>query len=244
MYTNETILVTGASSGIGHNIAKEYYKLGANLVLNGRDEQKLTQVANALGNTNRIAIVAGNIGLKETGKRMADIALKRFGSVDVLINNAGTFGLKPFLENTEEDLDQFIEGNLKGAYFTSQAAVAAMKQQGRGSIVNIGTVLVDHPAASIPASAALISKGGIHALTRSLAAELAKDNIRVNMVAPGTVKTPLHGESDVNTLGKLALMNRVGDAQEIADAVINLAAATYTTGMIMSVDGGYQYGRA
>lgn len=170
--------------------------------------------------------------------------MERFGRLDVLVNNAGIFGLKPFLENTEEDLDRYIRGNLKGTYFISQAAVKEMKKQGHGSIVNIGTVLVNHPSASIPASAALITKGGVHALTTSLAAELAADNIRVNMVAPGVIRTPIYGDADVDAFGGIALMNRVGEVQEITEAVMYLASATFTTGVIIAVDGGYQHGRA
>lgn len=240
----KTVLITGASSGIGFDIAQGFYSQGANLVLNSRNKDKLEHAAEAIGNKKRIVTVAGNIGEQATGYNMVKQAMDQFGSVDVLINNAGTFGLKPFLENTEEDLNYFIDGNLKGTYFMSQAAVQAMKNQGHGSIVNIGTVLVDHPSASIPASAALITKGGIHALTKNLAAELAADNIRVNMVAPGVIRTPIYNGANVDDFGGVALMNRVGEVQEITEAVMHLAAATFTTGVIMAVDGGYQHGRA
>ena len=240
----ETVLITGASSGIGLDIARGFYEQGANLVLNARNEEKLIHAAESFGDKNRIATLLGDIGDQETGKQMAQAAMERFGRLDVLVNNAGIFGLKPFLENTEEDLDRYIRGNLKGTYFISQAAVKEMKKQGHGSIVNIGTVLVNHPSASIPASAALITKGGVHALTTSLAAELAADNIRVNMVAPGVIRTPIYGDADVDAFGGIALMNRVGEVQEITEAVMYLASATFTTGAIIAVDGGYQHGRA
>ena len=238
----ETVLITGASSGIGLDVARGFYEQGANLVLNARNKEKLEKAAKKLGDEERISIVSGDIGDPSTGINLAKNAKDRFGSLDVLINNAGTFGLKPFVDNTEDDLNHYIEGNLKGTYFVSQAAVRYMKVQGHGAIINIGTVLVDHPSASVPASAALITKGGIHALTKSLAAELAADNIRVNMVAPGVIRTPLH-DDNVDDFRGVALMNRVGEVQEITEAILHLASATFTTGVIMAVDGGYQHGR-
>lgn len=245
MTTNsKTALITGGSSGIGLDAARGFLEEGYNVFISGRNEDKLKQAIKILGNEDRTAYVAGNIGEPETGNKLVQLAIERFGSVDVLVNNAGIFGLKPFLKNTEEDLDQYINGNLKGTYFVSQAGVKQMKKQGGGSIVNIGTVLIMHPSASIPASAALITKGGVHALTTSLASELAADNIRVNAVAPGVVRTPLYGDANVDAFGGIALMNRVGKVEEITDAILHLATANFTTGVILPVDGGYVHGRA
>jgi NAD(P)-dependent dehydrogenase (short-subunit alcohol dehydrogenase family) len=172
-------------------------------------------------------------------------AVERFGRVDVLVNNAGTFAAKPFTEVTEEELDGFLTGNLKGTYLTTQAVVGQLRRQGGGgSIVNIGTVLVEHAIAGFPCSAPIVSKGAIHALTVSLSAELAADGIRVNLVAPGIVRTPLHEGSDVDAYGGLALLNRVGEVSEIAEAVHYLATAGFVTGHVLRVDGGYVTGRA
>ncbi len=241
---SNTALITGGSSGIGLDVARGFLEKGFNIVLNGRNSDKLEKAAQSLGDESRVATVAGDIGDKETGEKMVNVALERFGSTDVLVNNAGIFGLKPFLDSTEEDVDQYININLKGTYFVTQAVARQMQKQGGGSIVNIGTVLVMHSSASIPASAALITKGGVHALTTSLASELAADNIRVNAVAPGVVRTPIYGDADVDAFGGIALMNRVGEVEETTEAVLHLATANFTTGVILPVDGGYVHGRA
>lgn len=247
MTTNSnTVLITGASSGIGLDVARGFLEAGANVVLNARNVDRLTDAAASLDQQDRIALVPGDIGDPETGVNMVATAMERFGSVDVLVNNAGIFGLKPFLENTEKDLDFYININLKGTYFVTQAVVRQMKQQepSAGSIINIGTVLIAHPSASLPASAALITKGGVHALTTSLASELAANNIRVNAVAPGVIRTPIYGDADVDALGAAALLSRAGEVDEITEAVVHLANANFTTGVIMPVDGGYVHGRA
>ncbi len=245
MTTNtDTVLITGGSSGIGLDVARGFLAKGSNVVLNARNSEKLSIAAEALGDESRIALVPGDIGDRKTGEKIVDTAMERFGSVDVLVNNAGIFGLKPFLESTEEDLDNYIRINLKGTYFVTQAAVRQMKKQDGGNIVNIGTVQLMHSMAGIPASAAVVTKAAMHALTTSLASELAADNIRINAVAPGIVRTPIYGDADVDAFGGVALMNRVGEVSEITDAVIYLATASFTTGVILPVDGGYVSGRA
>ncbi len=239
----KTALITGSSSGIGLDIARAFLDEGSNVVLNGRNADKLTAAAEKLGHPERVAVVPGSIADRETGEAMVRVAVERFGGVDVLVNNAGTFGTKPFVDVTEEDLDGYLNGNLKGTYLTTQAAVRQMQKEGGGAIVNIGTVMIDHAMAGMPASAALVSKGGIHALTISLAAELAADNIRVNAVAPGVIRTPIYGDADVDAFGGIALLNRVGEVNEITEAVLYLANADFTTGHILPVDGGYVTGR-
>src|SRR5262249_27025783 len=153
------------SSGIGFDIAQTLLEQGWNVVVNGRDAGRLAAAANRLGNAKRVGSVAGSIRDRKTSEAMVRVARERFGGIDALVNNAGIFQPKPFLKVPADDLDRHVDGNLKGTYLTTQSVVRAMKDQGRGgSIVNVGTVLVEHAMQEVPASAALVSKGGVHTL--------------------------------------------------------------------------------
>ena len=242
---NETVLITGASTGIGRAVARAFLGRGYNLVLNSRDPGRLEAAYESLGRPDNAVLVAGDVSDKTVGQQMVDTALDKFSRVDVLVNNAGIFSPKPFLDVEEAELDRYLSINLKGTYFTSQAAIPAMQAQGGGAIINIGTVLVDHAIGGFPASAAVASKGAIHALTVQLAAEFGKDNIRVNTVAPGIVRTPMHarnGIENVDDLAGLSLLGRVGEVEEAADAILHLATAKFTTGVVYPLDGGHTAG--
>ncbi len=233
----QTVIVTGASSGIGKEIARHFLNMGDNVVINSTTESKLQQVYEELGGGENLAMVAGNVKDKSTGELLVATAIENFGSADVLVNNAGIFETKPFLEVDEAYLDRFLDTNLKGTFFTTQAIIPQMLKQRGGVVINIGTPLVNHALGGVPISAQMASKGAVHALTLQLAAEFGKDNIRVNTVAPGTIRTPMHGD-DADQSGGLHLLNRIGEVRDVAEMVYAIAKSNFISGAIINVDGG------
>ncbi|MFD0750059.1 SDR family NAD(P)-dependent oxidoreductase [Mucilaginibacter calamicampi] len=237
----QTVLITGASSGIGREVARYFLLKGDNVVINSSTAEKLDKVYHELGAGPNLAMVAGDVSDKRTGEKMVAIAVEKFGSADVLVNNAGIFGNKPFLQVDEAYLDKFLNTNLKGTYFTTQAVIPQMLKQHRGVVINIGTPLVGHALGGAPATAPIASKGAIHALTLQLAAEFGKDNIRVNTVAPGVIRTPMHGEGADANAG-IHLLNRVGEVADVAEMVYTIAKSNFISGAIINVDGGMSAG--
>ncbi|MCU0431048.1 MAG: SDR family oxidoreductase [Cytophagaceae bacterium] len=238
-------VITGASSGIGRAIAHEFSRQGAKLVLNGTNEAGLQETKRTAAFPERIRLVSGDIRYKATSKQLVDEALTHFTRVDIVINNAGVFYPKPFLEVEESDLQYFWEVNVQGAYFLSQAAIEAMLRSGGGSIINIGTVLVDHAIGGFPASAAVISKAALHTLSKQLAAEFGKQNIRVNTIAPGIIRSPLQakiGVEQADSLAGLHLLHRIGEAEELASLVHAVALNPFVSGAIIPADGGHVAG--
>ena len=248
-FQDKTVLITGASSGIGFHCAQAFIRLGANVVLNARNEQRLKDAAKKMGaDERRIALAPGDIGERAVGERMVNAAIERFGGVDTLVNNAGIFTPKPFGEYTEGDLDEYLRIVLKGTFFTSQLVAPVMKARGGGSIINIGSMWALHAIAATPCSASAAAKGGVHALTKNLAIELAKDNIRVNCIAPAVVRTPLFDKllsaDQVERMSSLHPLGRIGESSDISEAVVYLASETgrWITGQIIAIDGGITAG--
>ena len=248
-FENKVVLITGASSGIGFDCARTFLNHGANVVLNARNETKLKDAVKKLEtDERRIALVSGDIGEKHIGVQMVNTAIKKFGGVDVLVNNAGVFTPKPFVEYTEDDLDEYLRTIVKGTFFTSQAVVPVMKERHGGAIINIGSMWAIHAIAATPCSASSTAKGAVHALTKNLAIELAKDNIRVNCIAPAVVRTPLFDKllspEQLEQLSGLHPLGRLGESSDISEAVIYLASENgkWITGQIIAIDGGITAG--
>lgn len=230
-------IVTGASQGIGASLVEAYLGRGYRVVANSRSIQPgNAHSPNVLG-------VPGDISEPETAKRVVRAAVERFGGVDTLVNNAGIFVAKPFADYTTEDYDKVLTVNLQGFFYVTQQAVREMLKRGSGHIVQITTTLADQPIKGVDAALAALTKGGLNAVTRSLAIEYAEKGIRVNAVAPGIIKTPMHAPETHEFLAGLHPLKRMGEVQEIVDAVLYLESAGFVTGEVLHVDGGQHAGK-
>jgi len=236
----KTVVVTGASQGIGAAIANLFLERGYNVVANSRNITRTTELQRSAS----LALVDGDIALATTAERIAATAVKRFGSLDAVVNNAGIFFPKPFTEYTPEDFRALSSTNLDGFIHTTQLAIKQMlAQENGGSVVSITATIADHPLAAFTASIPMITKGGINAISRNLAMEYAKQRIRVNTVAPGVVDTPLLKDAPKDFLRTLSPLGQISAARDIAEAVFYLTEATQITGEVLHVDGGMHLGR-
>jgi NAD(P)-dependent dehydrogenase (short-subunit alcohol dehydrogenase family) len=232
--------VTGASQGIGAAVANLFIARGYNVVANAR---RITG-KNELRRSEWLALVDGDIGLASTARSIVDTAVGRFGSIDVLVNNAGIYFGRPFTEYTPEDFRRLSATNLDGFLFTTQLVVGQMvRQRTGGSVTSVSASQADHPIADFTASIPMITKGGINAVSRSLAMEYAKQGIRFNVVAPGVVETPLLGATPKDFLRTLSPMGTIPQAADIAEAVLFLTQARQVTGQTLYVNGGGHLGR-
>jgi NAD(P)-dependent dehydrogenase (short-subunit alcohol dehydrogenase family) len=236
----KTAIVTGASQGIGAGVVKAFVERGFNVVATSRRVTQSTEVAAS----DHVALVDGDIGQPATAARVIETALARFGSIDVLVNNAGIFFTKQFTEYTADDFRSLVSTNLEGFLYVTQLAVKQMlAQKTGGSIATITAALARNPVRGVPAAVPMITKGGLETITQHLAMEYAKEGIRVNAVAPGVVETPLHRNTPKDVMESLSPMGRPSTVKDIADAVLYLTDATTVTGQILYVDGGAHFGR-
>jgi NAD(P)-dependent dehydrogenase (short-subunit alcohol dehydrogenase family) len=240
MSTSKTIVITGASQGIGAGLVNTFAGRGYNVVATSRSVSRSSEIPAS----DKVARVDGDIADPATARKVVETALSRFGRIDALVNNAGIFFAKPFVDYTLDDYRKLAATNVEGFLHLTQLVVRQMvAQKSGGSIVSITTPLIHHPIAGMPVSVAMITKGGIEAASKNIAMEYARDGIRVNTVAPGVVDTPLHRDNPKDFLKTLSPMNSISSAQEIVDAVVFLTEAPHITGEVLNVDGGAHLGR-
>jgi len=230
----KVVIVTGATQGIGADLVKGYRDRNYRVIANSRSIKPSSDPD--------VLNVAGDIANPATAERIVLQGLDRFGRIDTLVNNAGIFIAKPFVDHSEEDYASIVAINLGGFFRLTKRVAAEMLRQGSGHIVQITTSLVAHPNSSVPAVLAAMTKGGLNAATRSLAIEYAPRNIRVNAVSPGIIKTPMHAAETHEFLSKLHPVGRMGESRDIVDAVLYLEKAPFVTGEILHVDGGQSAG--
>jgi len=254
-FQNKVAIVTGGGSGICKEVATRFVAEGGSVVINSRDAAKAKAAAREIDPSGKSVVVhAGDIALPATGEAAVKSATERFGRLDVLFNNAGIFTPKPFIEITEAEYDRFLDTILKGKFFAAQAAAKAMKAAGRGgAIVHTGSMWALQAIGATPSSAYSAANGGVHALIKNLAIELAPYQIRVNAIAPAVIETPVYGtfltpeqvKAVLPTFNAMHPLGRNGQPADAAEALLFLASdqAGFITGVVLPVDGGVMAGR-
>jgi NAD(P)-dependent dehydrogenase (short-subunit alcohol dehydrogenase family) len=227
---NKVAIITGASQGIGAGLVQAFRERDYDVVATSRSIKPSVDPG--------VVAVAGDIASPETAAEVAGEAIRRFGRIDSLVNNAGIFIGKPFTDYTEDDFANSIGTNVAGFFHITKAAIAQMAQQRSGHVVSISASLVDHPNPQAPALLASVTKGAINYATTSLAIEYAARGIRVNAVAPGHVNTPAHPAETLDVLTKFHPLGRIPQVRDVVDAVLFLESAEFVSGEILHVDGG------
>jgi NAD(P)-dependent dehydrogenase (short-subunit alcohol dehydrogenase family) len=240
MTKSRTIVITGASQGIGAGLVRTFLDRGWNVVATSR------RITGSLPfeNARQLELVDGDVANPETAEQVSKRALKQFGGIDALINNAGIFFTKPFLDYTVEDFRVLSATNVEGFInFTKHAVRQMLHQENGGSVVTITSSLTDHPIIGVNASVPMITKGGLNSITKSLALEFSSNNIRFNAVSPGVVDTPLHQNNPKDVLKKLSPMGTISSVQEIVNGVVYLTESLNITGEVLHVDNGAHLGK-
>ncbi len=236
MSDKKTSIVTGASRGIGAGVVEALLQEGYNVVATALDASE------SLSGSPRLVLIDGDIGTQETAANVVETAIQQFGTVDVLVNNAGIYRTKAFTDFTTEDFNALVSINLLGFFYMTQLAVKQMLKQRSGNVVTISASLADQPVAGVNASVSMMTKGGLNTITRSLAIEYAKEGIRFNAVAPGVVDTALHPDGGGESLNRRQPMGKIATVRDVVDAVLYLAQAGQITGEVLHVDGGAHAG--
>lgn len=237
MPDKKTAIVTGASRGIGAGLVEAFLNEGYNVVGTSR------HISRSLTASTSLVLVDGDIGNQETAAKTVDAAIKHFGTIDVLVNNAGIYRGKHFTEFTNEDFNALVSTNLLGFLYITQLSVKQMLAQRSGSVVTITASSADQPIVGNNGSVSMMTKGGLNTVTRSLAIEYAKEGIRFNAVAPGVVDTPMHKDDSMDFLKTLQPMGKMVAVKDVVDAVLYLSEADQVTGEVLHVDGGAHAGR-
>jgi NAD(P)-dependent dehydrogenase (short-subunit alcohol dehydrogenase family) len=232
-------IVTGASSGMGLGITQALLDRGYRVVGTSRSITKSKELKPSAD----LVLIDGDAGRKETAVVVAEAALKAFGRIDLLVNNAGIFIPKAFTDYTEEDYNLVMNTNVASFFYMTQQVIPQMKKQNSGHVVNIGATLADQPSASVPALTAILSKSTMPAVSKALALEYAAHNIRFNTVSPGIINTPMNAGGDHEMLAKFHPLARMGEISDIVGAVLYLQEATFVTGENIHLDGGVHAGR-
>jgi NAD(P)-dependent dehydrogenase (short-subunit alcohol dehydrogenase family) len=236
MSTSQKVaVVTGASQGIGAAVVQAFRKLDYRVIATSRSIQPSDDA--------NILTIAGDIGDPATAQRIVSEGVKRFGRIDTLVNNAGIYIGKPFTQHTADDFVAVTNVNLAGFYYVTQLAIAEMEKHSGGHVVSVTASVVDQAISGVHSVLAALTKGGLNAATRSLAIEYAKKGIRVNAVAPGIIKTPMHAPETHEALGAFHPLGSMGETSDIVNAILYLESAPFVTGEIMHVDGGQSAGR-
>jgi NAD(P)-dependent dehydrogenase (short-subunit alcohol dehydrogenase family) len=239
MSANKTVIVTGASQGIGAAVVEQLLSRGYQVVATSRSVSSAAFAASP-----QLALVDGDIAQESTAIDVTKTAVENFGSIDHVVNNAGIFKAKPFTEYSLDDFHSFVSINLDGFILLTKLAVKQMLHQGAGgSVTSISAALADNPIEGTPASIPMITKGGLNAITISLANEYAKEQIRFNAVSPGVVSTPMNEHLPKDFLKTRSPMGIVSAPKDVADAVVYLIEARTVTGEVLHVDGGAHVGK-